>query len=102
MAVRAESHPVTRAVLQRCEGPLGSTSLNLTGAPAARTVAAARSTLAAMGEPGAPLLLLDAGDLPGPPPSTLLSLRDDPPRLLREGAIAAARLEAALGMELAP
>ena len=92
---------VTRAVLERCEGALGSTSLNLTGASAARTVAAARSTLAGMDDPGAPVLLLEAGDLRGPPPSTLLSLRDDTPRLLREGAIEAARLQAVLGLELA-
>ncbi len=97
LAVRAESHPATRAVLERWDGALGSTSLNPSGVAAARTLEEARGTLRAMVDPGRPLLLLAAGDLSGPPPSTLLSLRGGELRLLREGAVERSVLEQALG-----
>lgn len=100
LAVRAEAHPVTRSVLARWSGALGSTSLNPTGGSPARTEVEARRVLEAL--PGAVLrlLFLPGGDLPGPPPSTLVSLRRGPPRLLREGAIARDALEDALGREI--
>jgi len=97
LAVRAESHPATRAILSRWSGTLGSTSLNPSGAPPARTLGEARATLRAMADPGRPLLFVAAGDLAGPPPSTLLSLRGGEIRLLREGAIERSALERVLG-----
>ena len=100
LAVRAEAHPATRAILSRWDGALGSTSLNPSGAPPARTVAEARATLGAMPDPGRPLLFVAAGDLAGPPPSTLLSLRGGEFRLLREGAVEKSALERVLGRKL--
>lgn len=100
IAVRAESHPATRAILSRWDGSLGSTSLNPSGAPPARTLDEARATLRAMPDPGRPLLFVAAGDLAGPPPSTLLSLRDREVRLLREGAVERSALERVLGRML--
>ncbi len=97
LAVRAESHPVTRAVLERWDGALGSTSLNPSGAAPARTLEEARGTLRAMADPGRSLLLVAAGDLAGPPPSTLLSLRGGELRLLREGSVERSELEQVLG-----
>ena len=97
LAVRAESHPVTRAVLERWNGALGSTSLNPSGAAPARTLEEARGTLRGMVDPGRSLLLAAAGDLAGPPPSTLLSLRGGELRLLREGAVERSVLEQVLG-----
>lgn len=96
-AVRAEPHPVTRAVLETWEGSLGSTSLNRSGAAPARTVGEARATLLEMADPGRPLLFLSAGDLAGSPPSTLLSLRGGDFRLVREGAIGRSDLERVVG-----
>jgi L-threonylcarbamoyladenylate synthase len=97
LAVRAEPHPTVRQLLSRHGGEIGSTSLNLTGEPPARTVRDARLILKEMPEADRPLYFLAAGDLPGPPTSTLLSLVDDPPRILREGAIRRAQLERVTG-----
>ena len=100
LAVRAESHPATRAILSRWDGTLGSTSLNPAGRPPARTRDAARTVLGAMTDPGRPVLLVAAADLEGPPPSTLLSLRRGECRLLREGATERSKLERVLGRRL--
>jgi L-threonylcarbamoyladenylate synthase len=106
LALRVEAHPLTRGVLARWSGALGSTSLNRTGHPPARTEAEAREALDALLEalpgPALRLLFLPAGDLAGPPPSTLLSLLPPGPRLLREGAIPRAEIEAALGRGVLP
>ena len=87
VAVRVEGHPVTRAVLAGWGAPIGSTSLNLAGAPAAVTSEEAHGCLAAMPDPGVPVLLLDCGELAGPPPSTMVSFLGSSPTVLREGAI---------------
>ncbi|MGW8283811.1 MAG: L-threonylcarbamoyladenylate synthase [Gemmatimonadota bacterium] len=100
-AVRAEPHPVTRAVLANWAGSLGSTSLNRSGAAAARTVHEARATLLEMADPGRLLLFLAAGDLAGSPPSTMLSLRGGRFRLVREGAVRKADLEQVVGNTIA-
>ena len=100
IAVRAEAHPLTRQLLTAFEGEIGSTSLNVSGEPPATTLAAARRTLAAMADPGVEVILLCGGDLPGPPTSTLLSLRGERPRLLRAGAVTRPMIETALGHEL--
>ena len=102
LAVRAEAHPVTRQLLARFDGEIGSTSLNLTGEPPARTAPEARRILRAMPEADAPLYFLTAGDLPGPPPSTLLSLRAEVPRILREGAIRREQIERSIGTPVLP
>jgi L-threonylcarbamoyladenylate synthase len=87
IAVRVEGHPVTRAVLDRWGAPIGSTSLNPAGEPPAVTSEEAHGFLSAMPDPGVPVLLLDCGELAGPPPSTLVSFLGASPTLLREGAI---------------
>lgn len=101
-AVRVEGHPVMRAVLQAWKAPIGSTSLNLSGEPPAITARQAASNLAAMAGVEAPVLLLDAGDLAGPPPSTLVSLLGPAPTVLREGAVPAAAIEDCLRGERRP
>ena len=100
IAARAEAHPLTRRLLETFDGEIGSTSLNLTGEPAATTQAEARRTLDAMADPGVEVMLLCGGDLPGPPASTLLSLRGERPRLLRAGAVSRRTIEKALGRAL--
>lgn len=95
-AVRVEPHPVVRAVLAAWGGLMSSTSLNRSGEPAATTTTAARRVLEAFGESPRPVLLLAAGRLRGSSPSTLLSLREGEPRLLREGAVPRARLRTVL------
>lgn len=101
LGVRVEAHPVTRAVLRRWGGSVSSTSLNRSGDPAATTPSEVRETLDTLPRPRLPTLWLDAGELTGGPPSTLLSLRYPTPRLLRSGAVALRAIEEALDREVA-
>lgn len=96
VAVRVEGHPVTRDVLRVWGGIIGSTSLNLSGGAAARTFPEAERVLREMPDIGRPVLLLDAGDLPGPPPSTLVSLTGEAPVILREGAVSSGSIHSCL------
>lgn len=99
LGVRVEGHPLTRRVLLQLEETMSSTSLNRTGEAPARTGEEVRRTLEAMPDAGVPVRRLEAGELPGPPPSTVLSLRGGRPTILREGAVPAARIAAVLGRE---
>lgn len=99
--VRVEGHPLTRRVLEILEETMSSTSLNPSGERPAATPGEVREDLRNLPEPRAPVAWLDAGSLAGGPPSTLVSLRGEPPRLLREGAIGRDRVERALGREMA-
>lgn len=95
VAIRAEAHPVTRAVLGSWAGPISSTSLNLSGSPAATSGAEARDVLRSMPAVDRPVLCLDVGSLPGPPASTLVRVGEDW-EVLREGAVSSARILSAL------
>lgn len=87
VAVRAEGHPAMRAVLKAWEGPIGSTSLNVSGEPPAVTAGQAARYLEMMPDVDVPVLLMDAGHLAGTPASTLVSLLTPTPTVLREGAV---------------
>ena len=99
-AVRVEGHPVMRAVLMAWKAPIGSTSLNISGEPPAVTAGQAERCLDAMTGVDATVLLLDSGDLAGPPPSTLVSLLGPVPTVLREGVVSSAAIEGCLGGEI--
>lgn len=96
IAVRVDGHPVARAVPAALDDLVSSTSLNREGRDPARTPEEAEETLSGMGPWETDCVFLDAGPLPESPPSTLLTLREDPPRVLREGAVAAEELSACL------
>lgn len=87
VAVRVEGHPVLGSVLRAWGAPISSTSLNRAGESPAVTSVQARRILNRMPDAGIPILLVDAGDLPGPPPSTLVSVAGAEPAVLREGAL---------------
>jgi len=95
-AVRVEGHPVMRAVLSAWAAPIGSTSLNLAGESPAVTPEQARECLDRMPDVGTPVIFLDAGVLPGPPPSTLVSFLGSVPTVLREGAVPTDAIQDAL------
>jgi len=95
-AVRVEGHPVMRAVLSAWAAPIGSTSLNLAGESPAVTPEQARECLDRMPDVGTPMIFLDAGVLPGPPPSTLVSFLGSVPTVLREGAVPTDAIQDAL------
>lgn len=100
LAVRVDGHPVARAVPAALDDLVSSTSLNLSGGEPAREPDAAREVLEAMGSFDRRCVFLDAGPLAESEPSTLLGLREDPPRLLRVGAVPAAEIRECLDTEV--
>lgn len=88
-AVRVEGHPVMQAVLRAWAAPVSSTSLNVAGEPPAVTARQSCECLDRMPDVKAPVVFLDVGTLPGPPPSTLVSFLGPVPMVLREGAVPA-------------
>lgn len=95
-SVRCEGHPATRAVLAAWGRALSSTSLNRSGCPPAYSSDDVRGAVADLDPPVRRLLVLDAGDLPGPPPSTLVRVSGERWELLREGAIRRETIEEAI------
>jgi L-threonylcarbamoyladenylate synthase len=83
VGVRVPDHAAARALCAAVGVPLTATSANISGRPAT----ADPDVVAA--EIGAHLdLLLDAGQTPGGPPSTIVDVTGEEPRLIRAGAIA--------------
>lgn len=99
LGVRVEGHPLTRRVLVELDDTMSSTSLNRSGEEPASTEEEVRRALEAMPPAEVPVFRLEAGTLPGPPPSTVLSLRGRRPRLLREGAVPLERIAELLDRE---
>lgn len=99
IAVRVEPQEFTRSVVRRLRAPLTSTSLNRTGEPPAADTGAARAALDGLPESALAVLFVDAGPLPGPPPSTLVRIPGQDGQafdVLRAGAIEPDRLREAL------
>jgi len=92
IGLRLPSHLVPRMVAQLTGGGLASTSANLSGKPAPTRAEEAIEQL-----DGLVSLVLDAGPTPFAHESTVVSFVEDPPELLREGAITVARLREVLG-----
>ena len=92
VAVRAPAHPVARGLLDAFGGPVVAPSANRSGRPSPTTFADA---MAETGEAAA--LGLDGGACAVGLESTVVSLLDGPPRLLRPGAITRRQIEALIG-----
>jgi len=90
IGVRVPAHDAPRA-LARVLGPLPTTSANHSGDPDARDAAEIAERLGA-----AVALVLDGGPIHGGPASTVVDCTLDLPVVLREGAIPAAEIAAAL------
>jgi len=88
--VRVPDHPAPR-FLARSVGPIPTTSANVSGEPDARLAA---DVLVALGDRVD--LVLDGGPSPGGVPSTVVDCQAARPRILRAGAVPAARIAAAL------
>lgn len=87
LAVRVDSHPVLAELLDRWGRLMSSTSLNLHGAEPCRTPGAVRKALAELPDSDRPVAFVDAGPLPDAAPSTVVSLRERPAWILRQGAV---------------
>ncbi|MCZ0934619.1 MAG: L-threonylcarbamoyladenylate synthase [Gemmatimonadetes bacterium] len=96
VAVRVDPHPVVRRLLDRAGGLLTSTSLNVTGESPARTGREVRAALSGVGSSAGTVGWLDAGDLAGSAPSTLVRVTGEGVEILREGAVPAAEVARAL------
>jgi L-threonylcarbamoyladenylate synthase len=82
VAVRVSSHAVASGLAREVGRPITATSANRSGEPAP---ADPDDFARALGE----LVdgILDAGPSPGGPPSTIVDVCDEPPRLVRAGAV---------------
>jgi len=90
VGVRVPDHGAPRE-LARALGPLPTTSANRSGEPEARDADEIAARLGSAVE-----LILDGGPAPGGPPSTVVDVTAEVPRILRHGAIPAARVAAVL------
>lgn len=101
LGVRVDAHPFLQATLGEFGGLMSSTSLNESGERPVRTAEGGHRLVESWPETGRPCVLADAGRLPPSPPSTVLSLRGDPPRILRPGAVSAELIRQCLAVEIA-
>ena len=84
VAVRVPAHAVARALAAAFGFCITATSANRSGESPAATAA---DVAAAFGAGGGVDLLLDAGAVTGGPPSTIVEMGKDGPRLIRAGAV---------------
>jgi tRNA threonylcarbamoyl adenosine modification protein (Sua5/YciO/YrdC/YwlC family) len=89
VSVRMPLHPVALALLSAA-GPLVATTANIPGLPAPTDV---DDALGQLGDTVA--IALDAGDLSDPDalPSTVIDMTQDPPRVMRAGALDVSEIE---------
>lgn len=92
VAVRSPAHPMARAVIASLGRPLVAPSANRSGRPSPTTFAHALAETGA-----AAAVALDGGRCAIGLESTVVSLLDGPPRLLRPGAVTRAEIEALVG-----
>lgn len=90
IGVRVPGHPAARALVAGLGRPVTAPSANPPGAPPPRTLAAARAYFGAQ-----VAAYVDGGTLPGGG-STVAAVEDGRVRVLREGPVTKAQLEAAL------
>jgi L-threonylcarbamoyladenylate synthase len=82
VALRVPADPRLRLLLERLDRPLFSTSVNRSGQPALWRIA----DIVERFEAGVDLVV-DAGDLPGRLPSTIVDVSQRPFRVLRQGTL---------------
>ena len=82
VGVRVPAHPVARSFCAVCDHPLTATSANVSGEAASDDPDVVSRSLSDRVD-----LLIDAGRTPGGPPSTIVDVTGDRPRLVRPGAI---------------
>ena len=99
VGVRCSPHPVTSEIARRLRdegvGPITATSLNLSGAPSARTAAEARK-VCNEGAWAARLIEIGGVDAGGAAESTVIDATGAEPQVLRWGAVTSEDLESVL------
>ena len=89
IGIRLASHPVASALVTAMGGPITGTSANLSGKGSCTTVAEIDRYIKDQVD-----LVLDAGKLAGGKGSTVVDVTQDPPKILREGAVGAEKVVA--------
>lgn len=89
IGIRVSSHPIAARLARELGSPLTATSANLSGG--AENIRA-DAVKAALGD--LPDAILDGGDTPGAPGSTILDVTVFPFRIIREGAVPEGRIRA--------
>ncbi len=92
VGLRAPSHPVARALLEASKVPIAAPSANRSNHVSPTTAQHVWDDLK-----GRIALILDGGPTSGGLESTVLSLAEDPPRILRLGLITPAAIEQVIG-----
>lgn len=94
VAVRVPDNGLARAIIAAAGGALAVTSANRSGAPPAIEA----RDVAALGL-AQPVLIVDGGRAPGGVPSTIVAVTTESPKILRQGAIPASAIAAAIANE---
>lgn len=89
IGIRLASHPVASALVTAMGGPITGTSANLSGKSSCTAVAEIDRYIKDQVD-----LVLDAGKLAGGKGSTVVDVTQDPPKVLREGAVGAEKVAA--------
>ncbi len=97
VAVRMPSHPLALGLIAKAGLPVAAPSANLFGRTSPTTAAHVLNQLEGTFE-----VLIDGGTCRVGVESTVLSLIDDPPRLLRAGGLAPEEIESLIGLILYP
>ena len=96
IGLRVPDHPIPRELSRLLGGPITGTSANIAGGPEPLS---ANDVRRALGE--AVALIIDGGPSPGGRPSTVIDCTQDPPKILRLGAVSRAEIERVLGRKVA-
>lgn len=94
IGVRMPAHEFSQRLVESIGHPITATSANISGQPNARTADDIANCQAEVD------LIVDGGITSGGKESTILDTTISPPKLLREGAISKAQIEAVLNMEI--
>jgi L-threonylcarbamoyladenylate synthase len=92
IALRVPDHSLVRSIARTLGEPLTGTSANRAGAPAAVSAAEAEFQLGEMVD-----LIIDGGPCRNREESTIIDITQEPPRILRAGAVSREELEAVAG-----
>ncbi len=82
IGLRVPGTELARELLRFLDTALTGTSANVSGQPSPRTSDEAMASIGGVVD-----LILDGGTTTGGPPSTVVDVRTDPPRMIRKGAV---------------
>lgn len=85
IGLRIADHPFVNALMEKLNEPITATSANFSGQPPMISSSQVIKTFTKVYP--LPDLILDAGDLPASPPSTVLDLTSPKPKILRIGPV---------------